>query len=115
MKRFLSENAAAQLRESLTFTLGYLEGLDFQRYRSLFGETLVEVIRSLYLLKNGYFLAGPAIRVLESRSDLFRPDDLELVSSIEKSMRNEEEYADISRDLEEHPVRNILGRLKNIF
>lgn len=111
MKR-LSEPALESLGESIRYSVDFLErNLSLER-RDLFGETAIQVLRDLYLLKKGSLLTGSICLVFDELGLSAPESDKELFLKMEKCLRNEEDYQEFTAALGMEEMERILVILR---
>ncbi len=115
MHNTFSGTALNNLKDSIAYSIWFTDLLIDEIKPEMAGESLIQIIRDIYLLqKKKYLHTGICEGLAEIQLNLTE-NELCLLNKIEKSMRKEEEYFETVKSLNLPDLKSILYKLKNIL
>lgn len=111
MRQF-SETAKDSLRDSIRYTVDFLDKNLSPERKDLFGETVIQALRDYYLMKKGSFLTGSVGLLFDEFGIPIQVKTRETILKLEKSLRNEEDYLEFTASLDIGDLREIMAVLR---
>lgn len=115
MKRSIPGSAMKSLEHSIKYTVDFTRMLLKKEKPDFVCENVIQIIRDIYLLKNGKPLEGSAADGIQKLGIDFNEIELHTINVIEQSMRKEEYYEQTCKFINDDLLNSILLKLENFM